>query len=48
MSPKAAGVAATLREHFTMEAMEQDLAGRRIEDFYYLLLTTLIKDDRSS
>ena len=34
---KAAGVPVTLREYLTlMEAMEKDLAGRRVEDFYYL------------
>jgi uncharacterized protein with von Willebrand factor type A (vWA) domain len=34
---KAAGVPVTLREYLTlMEAMEEDLAGRRVEDFYYL------------
>jgi uncharacterized protein with von Willebrand factor type A (vWA) domain len=26
--------------------MEQDLAGRRIEDFYYLSRAALIKDNR--
>ena len=31
---KAAGVPVTLREYLTlMEAMEEDLAGRRVEDF---------------
>ena len=30
-----------------MEAMEQDLAGRRIEDFYYLSRAALIKDERN-
>jgi uncharacterized protein with von Willebrand factor type A (vWA) domain len=34
---KAAGVPVTLREYLTLlEAMEQDLASRRVEDFYYL------------
>ena len=34
---KQAGVPVTLREYLTlMEAMEKDLAGRRVEDFYYL------------
>jgi uncharacterized protein len=42
---KAAGMPMTLREYLTpMEAMEQDLAGRRIEDFYYLSRAALIKD----
>src|SRR5258708_14396889 len=43
-----AGVPATLREYLTlMEAMEQDLAGRRVEDFYYLARTALVKDERN-
>ena len=34
---KAAGVPVTLREYLTlMEAMDKDLAGRRVDDFYYL------------
>jgi hypothetical protein len=45
---KAAGVPVTLREYLTlMEAMERDLAGRRVEDFYYLSRATLIKDERN-
>src|SRR6201982_2949345 len=45
---KAAGVPVTLREYLTlMEAMEQDLAGRRVEDFYYLARTALVKDERN-
>ena len=37
---KAAGVPVTLREYLTlMEAMERDLAGRRVEEFYYLART---------
>src|SRR6201993_2766135 len=45
---KAAGVPVTLREYLTlMEAMEQDLAGRRVEDFYYLSRATLVKDERN-
>jgi uncharacterized protein len=45
---KAAGVPVTLREYLTlMEAMEQDLAGRRVEDFYYLSRAALIKDERN-
>src|SRR5258708_31476924 len=30
-----------------MEAMEQDLAGRRVEDFYYLARTALVMDERN-
>src|SRR5246500_2939554 len=45
---KAAGVPVTLREYLTlMEAMEQDLAGRRVEDFYYLSRAALVKDERN-
>jgi hypothetical protein len=45
---KQAGVPVTLREYLTlMEAMEADLAGRRVEDFYYLSRATLVKDERN-
>src|SRR5439155_5826621 len=45
---KAAGVPVTLREYLTLvEAMEKDLAGRRVEDFYYLARAALIKDERN-
>ena len=45
---KTAGVPVTLREYLMlMEAMEQDLAGRRVEDFYYLARTALVKDERN-
>src|SRR5690349_2265626 len=45
---KSAGVPVTLREYLTlMEAMEQDLAGRRVEDFYYLSRAALVKDERN-
>jgi hypothetical protein len=45
---KAAGVPVTLREYLTlMQAMEADLAGRRVEDFYYLARTALVKDERN-
>ena len=38
----------TLREYLTlMEAMEEDLAGRRVEDFYYLSRAALVKDERN-
>jgi len=43
---KAAGVPVTLREYLTLlEAMEQDLASRRVEDFYYLSRAALVKDE---
>jgi uncharacterized protein len=45
---KAAGVPVTLREYLTLiEAMEKDLAGRRVDDFYYLSRAALIKDERN-
>src|SRR5579872_4246458 len=45
---RAAGVPVTLREYLTlMEAMERDLAGRRLEDFYYLSRAALVKDERN-
>ncbi len=45
---KQAGVPVTLREYLTlMEAMDRDLASRRVEDFYYLSRATLVKDERN-
>src|SRR5260221_7561489 len=45
---KSAGVPVTLREYLTlMEAMDLDLAGRRVEDFYYLARAALVKDERN-
>src|SRR4051812_41108434 len=45
---KTAGLPVTLREYLTlMEAMEADLALRRVEDFYYLSRATLVKDERN-
>src|SRR5260370_6653118 len=45
---KSAGVPVTLREYLTLlEAMEQDLASRRVEDFYYLSRAALVKDERN-
>ena len=45
---KAAGVPVSLREYLTlMEAMQGDLAQRRVEDFYYLARATLVKDERN-
>jgi hypothetical protein len=45
---KSAGVPVSLREYLTlMEAMEADLAGRRVEDFYYLSRSALVKDERN-
>jgi uncharacterized protein len=45
---KSAGVPVTLREYLTlMEAMEGDLASRRVEAFYYLSRAALVKDERN-
>lgn len=43
---KAAGLPVSLREYLTlMEALDADLAERRVEDFYYLARATLVKDE---
>src|SRR6476620_3797664 len=45
---KSAGVPVTLREYLTlMQAMDADLASRRVEDFYYLSRAALVKDERN-
>ncbi len=45
---KSAGVPVSLREYLMLvEAMEADLAGRRVEDFYYLSRASLVKDERN-
>src|SRR6478609_7691443 len=45
---KSAGVPVTLREYLTlMQALDADLASRRVEDFYYLSRATLVKDERN-
>jgi uncharacterized protein with von Willebrand factor type A (vWA) domain len=45
---KTAGVPVSLREYLTlMEAMQADLAQRKVEDFYYLARATLVKDERN-
>ena len=45
---RAAGIPVTLREYLTLiEAMDRDLAGRRVEDFYYLARAALVKDERN-
>ncbi|MCT8972799.1 vWA domain-containing protein [Microbaculum marinisediminis] len=45
---KQAGVPVTLREYLTlMEALERDLAQKRVEDFYYLSRACLVKDERN-
>jgi len=44
---KSAGLPVSLREYLTlMEAMDADLANRKVEDFYYLSRTALVKDER--
>ena len=44
---KAAKVPVSLREYLTLlEGMSADLAERRVEDFYYLSRTCLVKDER--
>src|ERR1700743_1964682 len=45
---KSAGLPVTLREYLTlMQAMEADLASRKVEDFYYLSRAALVKDERN-
>src|ERR1700720_1235746 len=45
---KAAGLPVTPREYLTLiEAMEKDLADRRVESFYYLSRAALVKDERN-
>src|SRR5262249_49461552 len=45
---KSAGIPVTLREYLTlMEAMTADLAGRQVENFYYLSRSALVKDERN-
>ena len=44
---RAARVPVSLKEYLTlMEALQADLAGRRVQDFYYLSRATLVKDER--
>ena len=45
---KSAGLPVSLREYLTlMEAMDADLANRRVEEFYYLSRAALVKDERN-
>jgi uncharacterized protein with von Willebrand factor type A (vWA) domain len=45
---KQAGVPVTLREYLTLiQAMDADLASRRVEHFYYLSRAALVKDERN-
>ncbi|GJD41518.1 MULTISPECIES: VWA domain-containing protein [Methylobacterium] len=42
-----AKIPVTLREHLTLlEALDRDLAGKRVEEFYLLARTALVKDER--
>jgi len=45
---KSAAVPVTLKEYLLlMEALERDLAGQKVEDFYYLSRAALVKDERN-
>jgi uncharacterized protein with von Willebrand factor type A (vWA) domain len=45
---KKAGLPVSVTEYLTlMRALEQDLAGRKVEEFYYLARATLVKDERN-
>lgn len=45
---RAAKVPVTLREYLTlMEALDRDLADKRVEEFYFLARTCLVKDERN-
>src|SRR3546814_15748830 len=45
---RKAKVPATLREYLTLiEAMDRNVAEYRVEDFYYLARTALVKDERN-
>src|SRR5438874_594506 len=47
-SLRDAGVPVTLREYLTlMEALDADLASRKVENFYYLSRAALVKDERN-
>ena len=45
---KSVGVPVTLKEYLTlMEAMKAGVAGYKVEDFYYLSRSALVKDERN-
>jgi uncharacterized protein with von Willebrand factor type A (vWA) domain len=45
---RSAGIPVTLREYLSlMEALDADLADKKVEDFYYLSRAALIKDERN-
>ena len=44
---KRAGLPVTLKEYLTLlEGLDADLAGRRVDDFYFLSRACLVKDER--
>jgi uncharacterized protein with von Willebrand factor type A (vWA) domain len=45
---RAAKVPVTLREYLTLlDALDRDLADKKVEDFYYLSRACLVKDERN-
>ena len=45
---KQANIPVTLREYLTLiEALNADIPQRKIEDFYYLSRSTLVKDEKN-
>ena len=45
---KGAGLPVSVREYLTlMQALDRDLAEKRVEDFYYLARATLVKDEKN-
>jgi uncharacterized protein with von Willebrand factor type A (vWA) domain len=45
---RSAKVPVTLREYLTLlEALDQNLAHQRVDDFYYLSRACLVKDERN-
>lgn len=45
---KSAGIPVSLREYLLlMQALEQDLAEKKVEDFYYLARASLVKDEKN-
>ena len=46
---KNANLPVSLREYLTLlEAMDKDIPNRKIEEFYYLSRSTLVKDEKIS
>ena len=44
---KQSGVPVSVKEYLTfLDAMDADLAGKQLEDFYFLSRTALVKDER--